>query len=58
MTRIIILDVDEFRPNLEELFDISSFQHEVKNPLTVIDGTSQIILAKSDDEYIKKNVQG
>jgi len=52
--RILILNVDEFRPNLEELFDISSFQHEMKNPLTVIDGTSQLILAKSNDEYIKK----
>jgi len=52
--RILILNVDEFRPNLEELFDISSFQHEMKNPLTVIDGTSQLILAKSSDTYIKK----
>lgn len=52
--RVLILNVDEFRPNLEELFDISSFQHEMKNPLTVIDGTSQLILAKSSDEYIKK----
>lgn len=54
VSRILIINVDEFRPNLEELFDISSFQHEMKNPLTVIDGTSQLILAKSGDEYIKK----
>ncbi|PLX66832.1 MAG: hypothetical protein C0603_11585 [Denitrovibrio sp.] len=53
-TRVLILNVDEFRPNLEEIFDISSFQHEMKNPLTVIDGTSQLILAKSNDEYLKK----
>jgi len=52
--RVLIINVDEFRPNLEELFDISSFQHEMKNPLTVIDGTSQLILAKSNDEYIRK----
>ncbi|ADD67620.1 signal transduction histidine kinase, nitrogen specific, NtrB [Denitrovibrio acetiphilus DSM 12809] len=52
--RVLIINVDEFRPNLEELFDISSFQHEMKNPLTVIDGTSQLILAKSSDEYIRK----
>lgn len=52
--RVLIINVEEFRPNLEELFDISSFQHEMKNPLTVIDGTSQLILAKSNDEYIKK----
>jgi signal transduction histidine kinase len=52
--RVLVMNVDEFRPNLEELFDISSFQHEMKNPLTVIDGTSQLILAKSSDEYIKK----
>jgi len=54
VTRVLIINVDEFRPNLEELFDISSFQHEMKNPLTVIDGTSQLILAKTSDEYIKK----
>jgi len=52
--KVLIINVDEFRPNLEELFDISSFQHEMKNPLTVIDGTSQLILAKSNDEYIRK----
>jgi len=52
--RVLIINVEEFRPNLEELFDISSFQHEMKNPLTVIDGTSQLILAKSNDEYLKK----
>lgn len=52
--RVLVFGLDEFRPNLEELFDISSFQHEMKNPLTVIDGTSQLILAKSNDEYIKK----
>jgi signal transduction histidine kinase len=54
ITRVLIIDLEEFRPNLEELFDISSFQHEMKNPLTVIDGTSQIILAKTSDEYLKK----
>jgi signal transduction histidine kinase len=54
LKRVLILNVDEFQPNLEELFDISSFQHEMKNPLTVIDGTSQLILAKSSDDYIKK----
>lgn len=52
--RILVFGLDEFRPSLEELFDISSFQHEMKNPLTVIDGTSQLIMAKSADEYIKK----
>ncbi|MGE4318795.1 MAG: nitrogen regulation protein NR(II) [Deferribacterales bacterium] len=52
--RILVFGLDEFRPSLEELFDISSFQHEMKNPLTVIDGTSQLILAKSSDSYIKK----
>lgn len=54
VSRILVINVDEFRPNLEELFDISSFQHEMKNPLTVIDGTSQLILAKTSDEYIRK----
>ncbi|WP_303851203.1 nitrogen regulation protein NR(II) [Seleniivibrio woodruffii] len=52
--RVLVFGLDEFRPSLEELFDISSFQHEMKNPLTVIDGTSQLILAKASDDYIKK----
>lgn len=54
VNRVLVINVEEFRPNLEELFDISSFQHEMKNPLTVIDGTSQLILAKTGDEYIRK----
>lgn len=52
--RVLVIDLEEFRPNLEELFDISSFQHEIKNPLTVIDGTSQLILAKTSDDYLNK----
>lgn len=52
--KIYIITLAEFEQSLNELIDISSFQHEIKNPLTVIDGAAQIINNKSDNEYIKK----
>jgi two-component system nitrogen regulation sensor histidine kinase GlnL len=49
-----VIALDEFNQPLEDLMDISSLQHEIKNPLTVIDGTAQLIAAKAKNEYIEK----
>jgi signal transduction histidine kinase len=49
-----VIALDEFNQPLGDIMDISSLQHEIKNPLTVIDGTAQIIAAKAKNEYIEK----
>ncbi|WP_022850778.1 two-component system sensor histidine kinase NtrB [Limisalsivibrio acetivorans] len=51
---IVVIVIDEFKQSLGDIVDISSLQHEIKNPLTVIDGTAQLIAAKSSDDYLKK----
>ena len=53
-TDFLIIHMNEFDATLSDLLDIGSFQHEIRNPLTVIDGTAQIIQRKTDDEYINK----
>jgi signal transduction histidine kinase len=49
-----VIALDEFHQPLGDIMDISSLQHEIKNPLTVIDGTAQIIALKAKNEYIEK----
>lgn len=49
-----VIALDEFNQPLEDIMDISSLQHEIKTPLTVIDGTAQIIAVKAKNEYIEK----
>jgi len=50
----LVIHLNEFERGLDDILDISSFQHEVRNPLTVIDGTAQLMNKKSDDEFVKK----
>lgn len=49
-----LLQLDEFEQNISDILDISSFQHEIKNPLTVIDGTAQLLKQKSGSEFHQK----
>jgi len=51
---IIIINLSEIFTEYSSFFDISSFLHEVKNPLTVIDGTVQVLKNKTNNEYTLK----
>jgi nitrogen-specific signal transduction histidine kinase len=51
---ISMISLDEFNMNIDSFIDINSLQHEIKNPLTIINGTAQLLSVKSSDEYTKK----
>ncbi|BAI80141.1 two-component system, NtrC family, response regulator GlnL [Deferribacter desulfuricans SSM1] len=40
--------------DINNFFDTSMLQHELKNPLTVISGTTQLLLSKSNDSFVNK----
>ncbi|MCB4204217.1 hypothetical protein LF845_04490 [Deferribacterales bacterium Es71-Z0220] len=50
----IIIPLGEFVASISEFIDISSLHHEIKNPLTAIEGVIQVIESKYDDDYLKK----
>jgi signal transduction histidine kinase len=50
----IIIALGEFVTSINEFIDISSLHHEIKNPLTAIEGVVQVIDSKYNDEYLKK----
>jgi len=51
---VILFPMDEIFSEYNSFFDISSFLHEIKNPLTVINGTVQLLKNKSKDNYTLK----
>ncbi|AEI14791.1 histidine kinase [Flexistipes sinusarabici DSM 4947] len=51
---VILFPMDEIFAEYSSFFDISSFLHEIKNPLTVINGTVQLLKNKSKDSYTLK----
>lgn len=50
----IIIPLGEFVSSLSEFIDINYLHHEIKNPLTAIEGVIQVIESKYDDDYLKK----
>lgn len=50
----IIIPLGEFVSSLSEFIDINYLLHEIKNPLTAIEGVIQVIESKYDDDYLKK----
>lgn len=50
----IIIPLGEFISSLNEFIDINYLLHEIKNPLTAIEGVIQVIESKYDDDYLKK----
>lgn len=51
---VMLFAMDEIFAEYDSFFDISSFLHEVKNPLTVINGTVQLLKGKTKDNYTLK----
>lgn len=49
-----IFPLTEYLSSLNDLIDINALHHEIKNPLTAINGVVQLIEAKYEDEYLKK----
>jgi len=50
----IIIPLGEFVASISEFIDINSLHHEIKNPLTAIEGVIQVIESKYDDDYLRK----
>ncbi|MGA1846645.1 two-component system sensor histidine kinase NtrB [Deferribacter abyssi] len=40
--------------DISVFFDMGLLQHELKNPLTIIDGTIQLMMKKSNDDFVIK----
>ena len=54
---ISFIDITNISYKLERYIDIDSFLHEIKNPLTVIDGIMQILTDKNLDDYTEKCIK-
>ncbi|MDY6821513.1 MAG: HAMP domain-containing sensor histidine kinase [Deferribacterota bacterium] len=54
LTIIYFIDITAITQYLEDYFDINSFFHELKNPLTVIDGVVQLLQREKLDSYLNK----
>ncbi len=52
--KIILISLDDMGMNFDSFIDINSLQHEIKNPLTIINGITQLLIQKSKDEYVNK----
>lgn len=50
----LIISLKEYFSSLNDFLDINALHHEIKNPLTAINGVVQLIEAKYEDEYLKK----
>jgi len=51
---IVIINLTDIFSEYSSFIDIGLFLHEVKNPLTVIDGTVQVLKNKTDNDYTSK----
>lgn len=51
---IVMVSLDELEMRVDNFIDINSLQHEIKNPLTIINGSAQLLVNKSEDKYVKK----
>jgi len=49
---IYIQDLTEYLDDAENFIDLLSLQHEIKNPLTVINGAAQLLQMKSQDSFV------
>lgn len=54
---ISFIDITNISYKLEHYIDIDSFLHEIKNPLTVIDGIMQLLTAKNLNDYTIKCIK-
>ena len=52
--KIILISLDDFGMNFDSFIDTNSLQHEIKNPLAIINGITQLLKQKSKDEYVIK----
>ena len=51
---IILIDIRGILFKADNYLDVNSFQHEVRNPLSIINGASQLLLKKSVDGFVDK----
>lgn len=51
---VVMISIEDMGMSVDSFLDINSLQHEIKNPLTIINGTSQLLNNKYKDKYIKK----
>ncbi|MGC8924419.1 MAG: two-component system sensor histidine kinase NtrB [Calditerrivibrio sp.] len=47
-----VKDITEYFDDIDHVVDLMSLQHEIKNPLTVIDGAAQILQIKIKDSFV------
>ncbi|ADR18580.1 two-component system sensor histidine kinase NtrB [Calditerrivibrio nitroreducens] len=47
-----VKDITEYFEDIDHVVDLMSLQHEIKNPLTVIDGAAQILQIKIKDGFV------
>jgi len=47
-----VKDITEYFEDIDHVVDLMSLQHEIKNPLTVIDGAAQILQIKFQDGFV------
>jgi nitrogen-specific signal transduction histidine kinase len=52
--KVLLISLDDMGLNFESFIDVNSLQHEIKNPLTIINGITQLLTQKSQDEYVMK----
>jgi signal transduction histidine kinase len=49
---LFVIDLTDYVSDINYFVDLLSLQHEIKNPLTVIDGASQLLKLRSDDRFV------
>jgi len=49
---LFVIDLTDYMSDINYFVDLLSLQHEIKNPLTVIDGASQLLKLRSDDQFV------
>ncbi|MEF3255181.1 MAG: HAMP domain-containing histidine kinase [Deferribacterales bacterium] len=49
---LYIIDLTDYTSDINLFIDLLALQHEIKNPLTVIDGVSQILTSKSNEQFV------
>lgn len=56
-SELFILDLTDYFSDINNFIDLIALQHEIKNPLTVIDGASQILKNRDIDEFVSKSAE-
>lgn len=56
-SEIFISDLTDYLSDISNFIDLLALQHEIKNPLTVIDGASQILRNREVNEFVSQSAE-